>query len=92
MIFKEVLETEPDYVMDYIPSTGAMQYLYRYDIGPDDTPTVISYRVQKETDKGKWINSYGTDKWVSNTSKKRYAYPTKEEALVGFVKRKEKQL
>lgn len=28
-------------------------------------------------------------KWVSKTGKKRYAYPTKPEALVNFIKRKE---
>jgi hypothetical protein len=31
-------------------------------------------------------------KWVSSTSKKRFAYPTKEEAVNAFRKRKERQV
>lgn len=31
-------------------------------------------------------------KWVSKTGKKRYAYPTKPEALVNFIKRKQSAL
>ena len=32
------------------------------------------------------------DKWISKSSKKRYAYPTKEEALINYIKRTEKRL
>jgi len=50
----------------------------------------------KETPKGHWIvkrSYYGSSKrWISNTSKKRYAYPTKEEALYGLIKRTERRL
>jgi len=47
----------------------------------------------KETNKGYWItyndskNNLRGDKWVSKTSKKRYAYPTKKEALDNFINR-----
>lgn len=58
-------------------------------------PKVIpsEYNLHKETPKGYWIG-YGElgegklrsqSRWVSKTSKKRYAYPTKEEALKSFI-------
>lgn len=51
----------------------------------------------KETQKGYWIgygspvgsNWRGKSHWISKTSKKRFAYPTKEEALENFIKRTE---
>ncbi len=52
----------------------------------------------KETPKGYWIcfgdpkQYYGDKRWVSKTSRKRYAYPTKEEALNGFIFRKKRQV
>ncbi len=57
------------------------------------------YNLHKETPKGYWIGygfhtigslrSNGT--WVSKTAKKRYAYPTKEEAMQNFIKRTERR-
>lgn len=52
------------------------------------------YNLIKETPKGYWIaygNSYfyGNKRWISKTSRKRYAYPTKEEALINYIKRTE---
>jgi hypothetical protein len=54
----------------------------------------------QETPKGYWIGSFlnGWDetpyfkKWVTKTSKKRYAYPTKAEALQNYIKRTEKRI
>ena len=34
----------------------------------------------------------GYSRWVSKTAKKRYAYPTKEEALINYIKRTEKRI
>ena len=64
------------------------------------TPTIPSPNIEltvlnlhKETPKGYWVG-YGSlepgklrgqSKWVSKTSKKRFAYPTKEEALKSFI-------
>jgi len=31
-------------------------------------------------------------KWIPKESKKRYAYPTKEQALVGYIKRSERRI
>lgn len=49
----------------------------------------------RETKKGYWISASGFEYgkiWVSKTAKKRYAYPSKKEALTSFIKRKERQL
>jgi hypothetical protein len=57
-----------------------------------------TYCLIKETPKGHWIqygtrnNLKGPKKWVSKTSKKRFAYPTKEEALFGLQKRTERRM
>jgi hypothetical protein len=34
----------------------------------------------------------GFGHWVSKTAKKRYAYPTKDEALTNFIKRNERRV
>jgi hypothetical protein len=51
------------------------------------------YELISETPHGYWI---GYDliklKWISKTSKKKFAYPTKEEALTNFIKRNEKRI
>lgn len=65
------------------------------------------YVLLKETPKGYWIKpiwdislniSLTRDfktchrKWISKTSKRRYAYPTKGEALINFKARKRRQI
>lgn len=57
---------------------------------------LTTMQLHKETPKGYWIGFGSADlrsecRWVSKTSKKRYAYPTKEEALHGFLHSKRKQ-
>lgn len=64
-----------------------------------------TYEVIKETPCGYWIsdykhhdpdkairNKYTWTKWVSKDGKKRYAYPTREEALHSFIIRKHRQI
>ena len=46
------------------------------------------YKVIKATPCGHWINDYGRKRWVSATSRKRFAHPTVEEALAAYIKRK----
>ena len=47
-------------------------------------------RVVAETPKGYWIGWNGVkEKWVSKHSKKRYAHPTKEEAMAAYRHRKQ---
>ena len=62
--------------------------------------SLYTYNLHKETPKGYWIGyghpdngySQGDSRWVSKTAKKRYAYPTKEEALINFIKRTERRV
>ncbi len=48
------------------------------------------YNVVAETPKGYWLSFlFGSkDKWTSKTARKRFAYPTKEEALSSYIARK----
>lgn len=62
---------------------------------PNPKITINTFELKKETEKGYWIGIEGIDKamrWISKSSKKRYAYPTKEEALLNFIKRTEKRV
>lgn len=73
---------------------------YRASTIPNPKLECYEYNLFKETEKGYWIG-YGNfipDKlrsnahWVSKTAKKRYAYPTKKEALIGYIKRTERRI
>lgn len=54
------------------------------------------YELVRGTRCGYWINSpiyrMKKDKWVSKTSRKRFAYPSKEEAMTNFIARKQRQI
>ena len=64
---------------------------------PNPSVVLTTYNLHKETPKGYWIwygeltpgKLRGQSKWVSKTSKKRYAYPTIIEALNAFIYRQE---
>ena len=65
---------------------------------PNPKVEVREYELLRETPKGYWVgygsfgySQYSWKKWVSKTTKKRFAYPTKEEAMVNFIKRTEKR-
>ena len=76
---------------------------YRYKTVRSETNVFIDleiYNLHKETPKGYWIG-YGSlldgqlrsqSQWVSKTAKKRYAYPTRAEALHNYIKRCEHRL
>ncbi len=59
-----------------------------------------TFNLHRETPEGYWIGYGHTtegglrsgSRWVSRTAKKRYAYPTKEEALRSFRARKRQQV
>ena len=67
---------------------------------PNPKLEVMEYELIKETPKGYWIglrlNSWSETvhwkKWIPKSSKKRYAYPTKEEALTNYIKRTERRV
>ncbi len=67
---------------------------------PDINVVLSTYSLWKETPKGYWIG-YGSlsgaglrsaGRWVSKDSRKKFAYKTKEEALIGFIKRSERRV
>lgn len=68
---------------------------YRY-VDPYDTDSIHlcteEWRVDKITPAGYWIESYGERKFVLAGGGKRYAYPSKEEALDSYIIRKNRQL
>ena len=65
---------------------------------PNPSIVLYTYNLHKETPKGYWIGygypnslqSHST--WVSKTAKKRYAYPSKEEAITNYIKRTERRV
>ena len=55
----------------------------------------MEFLVISETEKGYWISESGFEygkRWVSKTSRKKYAYPTKEQAWENFLKRTERRI
>ena len=57
----------------------------------------LTFIMLKETEKGYWISLSPNDSskdghWVSKTSKKKYAYPSKEEAMNDFINRTKKRI
>ena len=75
---------------------------YTFSLLPDVKLHLYTYELYKETPKGYWITHQsifpgGWDKllwkkWISKTSTKRYAYPTKKEALINYIKRTERRI
>lgn len=51
---------------------------------------MVSFDVVKETPCGFWISTlFSNRRWVSKTSRKRFAHPSPAEALEAFKRRKE---
>ena len=70
---------------------------YTNPVFPNPCLELREYDLISETPKGYWVgynmgSSFIPKKWVSKTSKKRFAYPTMEEALTNFILRTEKRL
>jgi hypothetical protein len=51
-----------------------------------------TYPLLRPTPKGYWISVEGVPRWVSSDTRKRFAYPTKREALIAFIKRTERRV
>jgi hypothetical protein len=68
---------------------------YSLPLLPNVKVELITYNLHKETPKGYWVGFgnhvfgklRGNSIWISKTSKRRRAYPTKEEALTNFITR-----
>lgn len=82
-----------------------VKIFYRYMDRPTylggRTLDLMKFYAVRETPCGYWIvDEYEYDfelefakkRWVSKTGRKRFAYPTPEEALTSFIARKEKQV
>jgi hypothetical protein len=62
-------------------------------VGPGHVEVYVhEHDVIKHTPKGVWLNAYGEKKFVRRDARKRFACPTKEEALESFVARKKRQI
>jgi hypothetical protein len=66
---------------------------------PNPKLELRTYDLLRETLKGYWIgygslgySQYSWKKWVSKTTKKRFAYPSEEEALINYIKRTERRI
>ncbi len=68
---------------DVLTSSGTMVYLYEYSL-------------VKETPCGYWISFHfglsENQRWISKKSRKKFAYPSKAEALNSFGRRKYRQI
>ena len=64
---------------------------------PNPKLELNTYNLLKETPKGYWIG-HGVfsklcwKKWISKTSRKRFAYPTKKEAITNYIKRTKRRI
>jgi len=69
-----------------------IKYLYRYILEHWQGAaklTLQEYEILRETPKGVWINiGWNREKWVSNYANKRFAQPSKREALKHYIRRK----
>lgn len=50
------------------------------------------YPVLKHTKCGVWVDVFGMRKFINTQSRKQYAYATKDEAVVGYIKRTERYI
>ena len=77
--------------------------LYRYEgYSGYNIKNPDMYLIIRETKCGWWVKTYNEqfvngkwtakEKWVSKTGKKRFAYPTKKEAMVNYIARKRSQI
>ena len=70
--------------------------LYRCDMSAHEgghvSVSLHGYTVSKKTACGYWVDIYGQKKWVCASAKKRFAYPTKAEAIASFRARKRRQI
>lgn len=78
--------------MNFQPQKPAYEAWCRYD--GYSPPRLYWYRVEKHTACGVWLDmGYAIkDKFVMNTGRKRWAYPTEEEAKNSYRIRKIRQI
>ncbi|MFA5600827.1 MAG: hypothetical protein WDA06_09565 [Phenylobacterium sp.] len=72
-----------------------MNVLYRYDTKYNSYQIGIActeYEILKKTPKGAWIEGKGKRRFILDDACRKWAWPTKKEALISFLARKRKQL
>lgn len=79
-----------DYILSSNISIGVCADII-YNI-PDINITLSKYPVIKHTNKGVWLNVYGTKRFVLNDSVKKFACPSKYLAKKSFLARKNRQV
>ncbi len=73
-------------------SGGVTEVWYRYDKYSENHIHAFEYPVLKHTPKGVWRDNYGKKRFVLKDGLKRFALPTKKEALESYIRRKKKQI
>lgn len=75
----------------YVGQIGEPDKLWRarFLLDEDDHPYlyVRAMRIVRRTPRGVWVDDYGTDRFVLNDARKRFAYPTENEAVVACMHR-----
>jgi len=70
--------------------------MYRYSSTEDFNGKIYlhceSFPVKRRTEKGVWIDIGFREKFILSRAKKKWAYPTKEEALHNFIMRKVREV
>ncbi len=89
---KTLSEVDIYKIISLIPTDERIT-LYRYDgANINGVYSPAEYTVIKQTEEGYWFNYYGGAKWTSRIATRRFAYPTKKEAMVSYKKRKQRQI
>ena len=73
------------------PDLPGFLYRARFDRF-DSAIAFTALLIVKRTPRGTWVMDWGKRRFVLSDGRKRYAYPTKREALESFAHRKRKQL
>ena len=79
------------------PKVIGKAYRYVDILYGDDCHTYVrvylhDYPIIKETPKGIWINDWSKKRFVNLNARKKFACLTKEDALISFKARKERQI
>lgn len=69
-----------------------LRYRYVDPLMEDEAPECRVFPVLRNTPKGAWIKAMGYEKFVLSGSGKRFAYPTKAEAIGSYITRKQHQI
>ena len=76
-------------VVDRLESCGVDEF--EMSLGTRTVVVMLQYPVKRCTNRGVWIDEFGKERFVLNDARKRYAYPTEEQAVASFLARKKRQ-